>query len=562
MVSPKNFIFLHKKCRIVISFVFILLCISLTSVAYAAIELPPIYVSPSGGAVSPQLIEEKSIIIPTTYTTVELPPIYVSPSGGGVSPESVEEQSQRKDIAVDPKSLPEGWQMYDDTNVYNNQPTLEEDKFDFNNEAPFSLKKSNSKYGFEETSSSNDQTVSSYLKNFNYGITVQTDQKPNYYFEGVLPLYQSINKRNTFFTHNRISIQGDNEGSFSGGFGYRQLILDDELMVGANSFFDYQQNHDHSRLGFGLEAFSNEYEVRGNLYFGLSPRRLVQETESFFYYEKVADGYDFEAGGGYPEIPWLKTFFGFSKYIFEHSADELKITGRMQIKPSEFVTFNITGNRNQTTDSNQFGFDGRLTLPFATFKPEDLWVDFKEMWKLDHSEHFKQENLIDRVLDRVERNFNIVVEKTSARHSVVGNLNNIQLIVRFPGVVCGTPNQCLDNNSNGVVDAGDGFEIDFLLTNVGTQVSTGISYSNAQVSTGWAFAFNTDATLSDVPVGGTTRTTNVSDLDLPVPAGTAGGTQFTITLDVTADGQTATLTFGPFTVGSISDAQIFGLSGF
>ncbi len=405
--------------------VFVLLCTGLTSVAYAAVELPPIYVSPSGGVVSPEPIEKRSVLISSTHTADELPPIYVSPSGGIVSSEVIKKQSQKKNPSINSLNNPPNWQLYDHPNATNkNQSNVEKEKSGFEQDDSYS------KNGFKETSNSNNNPISSYLKNFNYGVTLQTDQKPNVYFEGVLPLYQSFDKKSTFFTHDRISIQGDNEGVFSAGLGYRKLVLEDELLVGANSFFDYQQNYNHSRLGFGLEAFSKGYEFRSNFYFGLSPARLVKETEPYYYYEKVADGYDFEAGGGYPDIPWLKTFFGFSKYTFDRSADELKITGRIQIKPSKFLTLNIIGNRNQTTNSNQFGVDSRFSLLFYTFKPEDILADIKDMWRFDESEGSGPENLTAKALDRVERNFSIVVEKWKEPNIVplpVGSGGSIQV---------------------------------------------------------------------------------------------------------------------------------------
>jgi hypothetical protein len=45
-------------------------------------------------------------------------------------------------------------------------------------------------------------------------------------------------------------------------------------------------------------------------------------------------------------------------------------------------------------------------------------------------------------------------------------------------------------------------------------------------------------------------------MDLFIPGGTPNGTSFTITLDFTSDGQTFTVTFGPFVVGDIRDGDI------
>ncbi|MCK5180210.1 MAG: inverse autotransporter beta domain-containing protein, partial [Candidatus Omnitrophica bacterium] len=244
-----------------------------------------------------------------------------------------------------------------------------------------------------------------------YGMILQTGEKPNVYVEGVLPIYQSTDKRNTFFTHNRISVQGDNGGSFSGGLGYRQLIRDDKLLVGANTFLDYQRGQKHSRIGLGMEALADDYEIRSNVYLRLSSEKLVNETDIYRYYEKVANGYDFEVGGRYPSLPWLKTFIGYSKYYFDNSEDPRRVKGRIEIKPSNLLTINIIGHRNQATDTNHFGVDGRLSFAFDTFKPEDMWRSITNSWKPDWMENPVMPDLMSRALDRVERNFDIVIEE-------------------------------------------------------------------------------------------------------------------------------------------------------
>ena len=165
-------------------------------------------------------------------------------------------------------------------------------------------------------------------------------------------------------------------------------------------------------------------------------------------------------------------------------------------------------------------------------------------------------DLKTKTLVRVERNNNIEVERLTD-NTAVGHLRNLQLVVRFPGTNCAA---CDDQNSNGFVEATDGFEIDVRVINLSSQTSTGISFAHATTSTGWSFAGNTwGDDLSDAPAGATTVTNNSTDLDLVIPLGTPNGTQFTITLYFTADGQTEQFTFEPFTVGSIVHGQVVNM---
>ena len=94
-----------------------------------------------------------------------------------------------------------------------------------------------------------------------------------------------------------------------------------------------------------------------------------------------------------------------------------------------------------------------------------------------------------------------------------------------------------DVNNDGLLQAGEGTEIDFKLENTSTSTAQNVSFSNATISTGWSFAYNTSSNLGNVLPGTTVITNMGSDMDLNIPAGT-NGTQFNISLDFTSDGVT------------------------
>jgi len=393
----------------------------------------------------------------------------------------------------------------------------------------------------------NDSNLYSFFRNFDYGFTVESGSEPRYYVETVLPLYQSDDQAHTVFTHDRISLESAKDGTFSAGVGYRRLTLEDPIILGVNGFFDYQQQNSHYRGGLGFEIINDVYESRFNYYKALSPERYVDD-----HGERAVDGFDIELGAPLFGLSWLKLFGGYYSYDYDHSDDPNGWKARSEFKPFSFLTMNFETLDGYEGD-RQYRLDGRFSFSFDSLDPKDVTAFLK---KEDEPE--PEVDLRDRLLDRVERDFHVRVEKWNDRSlPVVGNLNNVQMVVRFPGVNCG--GGCLDNNSNGVAGAGDGFEIDFLLTNLTSQPATNVSYTNAAVSTSWIFGFNTSGILADAPAGGTTRTDDVEDLDLDIPLGTPDGTQFNITVDFSSDGQTTSLTFGPFTVGSITHNQVIDL---
>lgn len=256
-------------------------------------------------------------------------------------------------------------------------------------------KKDEEKFGSE---------IPDWLKRTNYGISVETHQKPRYYLETVQPLYQTMDKTHTFFTHDRISIQNE-RGTYSAGLGYRRLLFNDGLLAGINTFFDYQDLHRHYRQGLGIEAIGKRLEARLNSYFGLSPKRIVQETSASTTYEKAVDGYDIELGGPVPYLPWLKLFGSYYYYDYKKFKDMGGGKFRAEIKPFEFIVINLE-TYNDNKGGAESSIDCRLNLAVDDFTPRSILSAFKLA-----KEPYPATDLTKRTLDRVERNFVIQVEK-------------------------------------------------------------------------------------------------------------------------------------------------------
>lgn len=256
----------------------------------------------------------------------------------------------------------------------------------------------------EEQGSENNSNIPDWLKRINYGIIIETDLKPRIYLETVQPLYQTVDKIHTFFTHDRISIQ-DERGTYSVGFGYRRLMFNDNLLAGINNFFDFQDLHKHYRTGLGLEAITKYLEFRTNSYFALSPKRLVEEDSVSKTYEKAVSGGDVELGGPLPYLPWFKFFGSYYRYDYRKFKDKRGWKLRGELKPLKFITLNL-----ETYDDNKgkqaYRMDARFNLSFDSFTLKSILSAFGL-----NKEPFPEVDLKERTLDRVERNFNIEVEK-------------------------------------------------------------------------------------------------------------------------------------------------------
>lgn len=250
--------------------------------------------------------------------------------------------------------------------------------------------------------------VPEWVKRVDFGVDVDTESKPRIYFETVQPISQDINKQDTYFTQLRYALEDENS-AVNLGLGYRKLLSDNSVLLGLNSFFDYENDHQHYRVGLGGEAFINQVEIRGNSYIGLSPRRLVNEVGTLREYEKAVDGFDLEFGLPLPYLNWIKVFGGGYWYNYEKFDNKMGWRLRNEIKPFNYSTLNLIVFDDNKGDP-AFRVDARVTLPFgAPYTKEDTKCniaisDKAYPDKTDHS---------NRVLDRVERQHKIEVERYS-----------------------------------------------------------------------------------------------------------------------------------------------------
>lgn len=251
-----------------------------------------------------------------------------------------------------------------------------------------------------ESSSPSSEVVKSWLDRIELSVVYETDQKPTFYFQTVQPLYQSIDKINTWFIQPRVNYQ-NTEVTYNAGIGYRYLKGNDWIL-GANLFGDYQDKHHHGRVGLGFEAISQILEGRLNSYFGITPKRVVEESTSTTTLEKAADGGDLELGIPVPYLPWLKIYGSGFWYNFEKFADKYGWKGRIEARLNEAVALEgFAWDDNKGT--REYGGRVRINLKFDSLRDFTKLLEFA-------SDAFPRKDMSKQTLIPVERNFNIVVE--------------------------------------------------------------------------------------------------------------------------------------------------------
>jgi len=112
------------------------------------------------------------------------------------------------------------------------------------------------------------------MKYLDFNINAQEHLKPTFSIMSVNEIMKIDS--GTIFNQTSINTHDDDE-TINLGFGVRKLLNDNTLLLGANTFYDYQLNESHKRVGVGAEAITSIFDLRGNYYNALSARRTNSE---------------------------------------------------------------------------------------------------------------------------------------------------------------------------------------------------------------------------------------------------------------------------------------------
>ena len=241
---------------------------------------------------------------------------------------------------------------------------------------------------------------------------VESDGEPTWSILTVQPLYQSDDDANTVFTQvsqRRYDYLGTDRDVTNLGVGYRHLLFDNTLLIGANSFFDYEWDRWHQRLGAGVEAKWSGLDLTTNSYFGLGGSSSSGLNNGVS--EEVLDGYDFELGAQLPYMPWARLYGKY--YTWDTKVNDENIDG-WQTSLEADISQNISaeyGWRDDNFSDPESFFKISFRLGFGEeniHRPVALSSEFisDRAWEMrDMSNH---------TLDEVRRENRIIVERISS----------------------------------------------------------------------------------------------------------------------------------------------------
>ena len=160
-------------------------------------------------------------------------------------------------------------------------------------------------------------TIQKYVPNTEVSITGMEDAKPQWEILTVQPI-RDVGDDVTFFQGSLLRWDGDRD-TINLGLGQRKFLLDKNILIGANAFYDHEFDVDHSRLGWGAEMLTSVGEARYNEYYHNSKMR--KNSERAGQSEAAMDGRDYEVGTHMPYIPVLKLYAKYFEWDYGSTED-------------------------------------------------------------------------------------------------------------------------------------------------------------------------------------------------------------------------------------------------
>jgi adhesin/invasin len=181
------------------------------------------------------------------------------------------------------------------------------------------------------------------VKYLDMQIEIQDSFNPAISITNVNSLFENSNS--AFFNQNTLTHNKD-EQTINFGLGYRKLINNDKILLGANVFYDYAFDDNHRRVGAGIEAISSVFDFRSNIYEAESD--VVKMTNGST--EEALDGWDARLDYHLPvgfDLRIFGTYFDWedSAKTYENKGEQYGIAGQYGLVKFEVGYRDEEGNK-------------------------------------------------------------------------------------------------------------------------------------------------------------------------------------------------------------------------
>jgi len=207
--------------------------------------------------------------------------------------------------------------------------------------------------------------------------------------------------KNLVFTQDSV-YHKDDRTTLNVGLGYRRLEWDNKLLLGVNTFYDYEFPYGNTRSSFGIEARTTVGEINFNQYRGISG--WVNAANGL--QERSLGGTDVEVGVPLPYMRWAKVYArAFDWYGVDGAYDlkgtDVSLRAQVPVLPGLAVEAGHRTYTDSTPSENFLRLSYNVTDLFKTKAPEP-WLS-ETAYNLSSMESHKY--------DKVRRE-NLIVKQT------------------------------------------------------------------------------------------------------------------------------------------------------
>jgi hypothetical protein len=219
----------------------------------------------------------------------------------------------------------------------------------------------------------------------------------------VQPLTQTKDKAETVFFQGSVysfKNHGQKRPTVNLGIGKRWLSDDKAQITGINLFYDYETKSKHSRASLGAEYKRSAFEANANAYWGLSDKKSVI-VNGVAADEEVLDGYDVNAKGQVPYLPWAKITGTHYKWKRDTQDDIEGGTVGLELTLNSATTLEVGFQDDNSMDKSDFV---KLTYKFGS---ESKSTNFN----VDTTAYRDGADMTDHLLDKVKRQNKIITSR-------------------------------------------------------------------------------------------------------------------------------------------------------
>ena len=270
-----------------------------------------------------------------------------------------------------------------------------------------SLANSVANYGLNWLKNGLGESAPDWAKRIELEFDLLEDEEPTWSILTVQPLYQTGSLDKTLFLQARAAKNykfGDDRITANIGLGYRQLFMDNTLLLGVNTFHDYESEMDHTRVGVGAEARWYNFDFYANYYDATSDTRTYTDATGSGT-EKALDGFDLELTSQVPYLPWLRVRGKYFEYDSDKATEDVdgwSYSAEMDLHPNmRLEVGSIDDNFSDNAVFAKFTFQlASASRPAAT-----------KQFVADKA--FELRDMTTHTLDKVRRNNTIRVERVT-----------------------------------------------------------------------------------------------------------------------------------------------------